>query len=113
MHEIFSENLRNPARSHFAGLMRQFRSGQLDSTILVRIHLVYRYWDGHPFLHTPCKGHSQPLKLRMYDIELFLPTRHRGVRPESIEVRKSSIRPILVIQQASPTRMPETETTEF
>ena len=49
----------------------------------------------------------------MYDIELFWPTRHRGVRPESIEVRKSSIRPILVIQQASPTRMPETETTEF
>ena len=49
----------------------------------------------------------------MYDIELLWPTRHRGVRPESIEVRKSSIRPILVIQQASPTRMPETETTEF
>jgi hypothetical protein len=25
MHEFFSENLRNPARIHRAGLMRQFR----------------------------------------------------------------------------------------
>jgi hypothetical protein len=32
MHEIFFENLRNPACSRRAGLMRQFRSGQLDST---------------------------------------------------------------------------------
>jgi hypothetical protein len=32
MHEIFFEKLRNPARSRRAGLMRQFRSGQLDST---------------------------------------------------------------------------------
>jgi hypothetical protein len=31
MHEFFFENLRNPARSRRAGLMRQFRSGQLDS----------------------------------------------------------------------------------
>jgi hypothetical protein len=32
MHEIFFENLRNPARNRPAGLMRQFRSDQLDST---------------------------------------------------------------------------------
>jgi hypothetical protein len=31
MHEFFPENLRNPARNRRAGLMRQFRSGQLDS----------------------------------------------------------------------------------
>jgi hypothetical protein len=31
MHEFFSENVRNPARSRRAGLMRQFSSGQLDS----------------------------------------------------------------------------------
>ena len=29
---FFFENLRNPARNRRAGLMRQFRSGQLDST---------------------------------------------------------------------------------
>jgi hypothetical protein len=28
---FFFENLRNPARSRRAGLMRQFRSGQLDN----------------------------------------------------------------------------------
>jgi hypothetical protein len=32
MHEFFFENLRNPARSRRAGLMRQFRSSQLDSS---------------------------------------------------------------------------------
>ena len=32
MHELFFENLRNPARARRAGLMRQFRSGQLNST---------------------------------------------------------------------------------
>jgi hypothetical protein len=32
MHELFFENLRNPARSRRAGLKRQFRSGQLDSS---------------------------------------------------------------------------------
>ena len=37
MHEFFFENLRNPARSRRAGLMRQFRSGQLDS---IRIQLA-------------------------------------------------------------------------
>ena len=31
MHEFFFENLRNPAHNRRAGLMRQFRSGQLDS----------------------------------------------------------------------------------
>jgi hypothetical protein len=31
MHEIFFENLRYPALIRRAGLMRQFRSGQLDS----------------------------------------------------------------------------------
>jgi hypothetical protein len=31
MHDFFPENLRNPARSRRAGLMRQFRSGQLNS----------------------------------------------------------------------------------
>jgi hypothetical protein len=30
MYEFFFENLRNPARSRCAGLMRQFRFGQLD-----------------------------------------------------------------------------------
>jgi hypothetical protein len=29
---VFLGNLRNPARIRRAGLMRQFRSGQLDST---------------------------------------------------------------------------------
>ena len=32
MHEIFFENLRNPARIRRVGLMREFRSGQLDSS---------------------------------------------------------------------------------
>jgi hypothetical protein len=32
MHEIVSENLRNPARDRRAGAMRQFPSGQLDSS---------------------------------------------------------------------------------
>jgi hypothetical protein len=32
MHEFFFENLRNPARNRPAGLMRQFRSDQFDST---------------------------------------------------------------------------------
>jgi len=32
LHEIFFEDLRNPARAYRAGLMRQFRFGQLDST---------------------------------------------------------------------------------
>ncbi len=32
MHEFFPENLLNPARSRRAGLMRQFRSDQLDNT---------------------------------------------------------------------------------
>jgi hypothetical protein len=32
MHDFFLENLQNPARSHRAGLMRQFRFYQLDST---------------------------------------------------------------------------------
>jgi hypothetical protein len=30
--KFFPENLRNPARSRRAGLMRQFCPGQLDST---------------------------------------------------------------------------------
>jgi hypothetical protein len=34
MHEFFFENLRNPARSRRAGLMRQFRSRQRYSTSL-------------------------------------------------------------------------------
>ncbi len=34
MHEFPPENLRNPARSRRAGLMRQFRSGQLDSSLV-------------------------------------------------------------------------------
>ena len=34
MHDFPPENLRNPARNRRAGLMRQFRSGQLDSTIV-------------------------------------------------------------------------------
>jgi hypothetical protein len=33
MHKFFSENLRNPARSRRAGLMRQFRTGQVYSTV--------------------------------------------------------------------------------
>jgi hypothetical protein len=42
MHEIFFENLRNPARILRAGLMRQFSSGQLDSTRVqtVKLNLV-------------------------------------------------------------------------
>ena len=32
MHDFFFENLRNPAHSRRAGLMRQFCPGQLDST---------------------------------------------------------------------------------
>jgi hypothetical protein len=32
MHKFFPENLRNPARTRRAGAMRQFLSGQLDST---------------------------------------------------------------------------------
>jgi hypothetical protein len=32
MHEFFPKNLRNPARNRRAGLMRQFSSGQLDSS---------------------------------------------------------------------------------
>jgi hypothetical protein len=34
MHEFSPENLRNHARSRRAGLMRQFRSGQLDSSAI-------------------------------------------------------------------------------
>ena len=34
MHEFFPENLRNPARSRRAGLMRQFRPGQVYSSLL-------------------------------------------------------------------------------
>jgi hypothetical protein len=34
MHDFFFEKLRNPARSRRAGLMRQFRSGQLYSRFL-------------------------------------------------------------------------------
>ena len=38
MHDFFSEKLRNPARNRRAGLMRQFRSGQLYSIVsLTRI----------------------------------------------------------------------------
>jgi hypothetical protein len=33
MHDFFFENLRNPARIRRAGLMRQFRSGQLLDSI--------------------------------------------------------------------------------
>ena len=46
MHNFFFENLRNPARSRRAGLMRQFRSGQLDSTVDLdqyRFILLYRH----------------------------------------------------------------------
>jgi hypothetical protein len=32
MHEFFSENLRNPARIRRAGLIRQFRPGQVYSS---------------------------------------------------------------------------------
>jgi hypothetical protein len=32
MHEFFSEKIRNPAHNRRAGLMRQFRSGRLDSS---------------------------------------------------------------------------------
>jgi hypothetical protein len=35
MHEFFPENLRNPACNCRAGLMRQFRSGQLNSTVFL------------------------------------------------------------------------------
>ena len=38
MDEFFPENLRNPARNRRAGLMRQFRSSQLDSS---RYYIVY------------------------------------------------------------------------
>ena len=34
MHDFFLENLRNPARIRRAGLIRQFSSGQLDSSHL-------------------------------------------------------------------------------
>ena len=40
MHEFFFENLRNPARNRRAGLMHQFRSGQLDSRNLLIVSLV-------------------------------------------------------------------------
>jgi hypothetical protein len=33
MHEFSPKKLRNPARNRRAGLMRQFRSGQLDSMV--------------------------------------------------------------------------------
>jgi hypothetical protein len=33
MHEFVFENLRNPARNRRAGLMRQFPSNQLDSSL--------------------------------------------------------------------------------
>jgi hypothetical protein len=42
MHEIFFENLRNPARNRRAGLMRQFRFRQLDSTKFVFV-FVFLY----------------------------------------------------------------------
>jgi hypothetical protein len=43
MHDFFFENLRNPARSRCAGLMRQFRSGQLDSTKR-QLDLIFDYY---------------------------------------------------------------------
>jgi hypothetical protein len=33
MHDFFFENLRNPARIYRVGLMRQFRPGQVYSTV--------------------------------------------------------------------------------
>ena len=42
MHEIFFENLRNPARDRRAGAMRQFPTGQLESTrvpLNLQVHL--------------------------------------------------------------------------
>ena len=50
MHEFFPENLRNPARSRRAGLMRQFPTGQvysskvtsaLDSYYFVRVRVRF------------------------------------------------------------------------
>jgi hypothetical protein len=39
MHELFLENLRNPARNRRAGLMRQFCPGQLYSMPCVHLEL--------------------------------------------------------------------------
>jgi hypothetical protein len=64
-------------------------------------------------LYSPCKRHSLLLKIIMVVNFSVLHVTGGGVRPESIEMRKSSIRPILGIQQASASRMPEMATTEF
>jgi hypothetical protein len=55
------------------------------------------YWYGHPVFYSPYRGYSQLAN----NSGLSCLIRHRGVRPESIEVRRSSIRSILGIQQAS------------
>ena len=44
MHDFFLENLRNPTRDRRACVMRQFSSGQLDSTTAVDLLVVeYTY----------------------------------------------------------------------
>jgi hypothetical protein len=49
---FFFENLRNPARDRRAGLMRQFCSGQLDSSISIvenykMLHVAHAWFATH------------------------------------------------------------------
>ena len=65
MHDFFPENLRNPARSRRAGLMRQFRSGQLDSIlnlvlVLLLVMVLNLVCAAHHITHHSSAIHLRP-----------------------------------------------------
>jgi hypothetical protein len=60
MHEIPPENLRKPARTRRVGTMRQFPTGQLDSSILIFLVIQLRPYL-QPYFHRSARAHRENL----------------------------------------------------
>jgi hypothetical protein len=63
MHEIFLENLRNPAHNRRAGLMRQFRTGQVYSITLDLGRYFLKHWMRVLPIENSARGGFIPINL--------------------------------------------------
>jgi hypothetical protein len=69
MHEFSPDNLRNPARSRRAGLMRQFRSGQLDSSLVNLYMYILVLFSKRGAGSSPLIGYGFHLENQKFQIE--------------------------------------------
>jgi hypothetical protein len=75
MHEIFSENLRNPAHNRRAGLMRQFSSSQLYSISLDSGVVLFRCTFSQFIYQEIIEDTRRGISLNLSDrIHRYLPT---------------------------------------